>query len=145
MGGAFRKAFDAMGFNERRLDDEDEYDYGVEDAGGDVGDELDVTPFPSPRLVGGREDYHRIATVRPSAFEDAPKLASVFRGGVPVILDLTALKEADARRLIDFASGLAMGLEGKIERVTVRVFLLSPKFIEIAHEDGASSSSSLFN
>ena len=63
-------------------------------------------------------------------------LAESFRDGVPVIMNLSQMSDAEARRLIDFASGLASGLFGRIERVTSKVFLLSPENIAVSG-DGA--------
>ena len=60
-----------------------------------------------------------------------------FRDGVPVIMNLTEMAEADAKRLVDFAAGLAFGLHGSMERVTNRVFLLSPANVQVTAEDKA--------
>ena len=70
-----------------------------------------------------------ILTVHPTEYKDARAIAESFREGVPVILNLSRMNEAEAKRLIDFASGLTMGLSGRIERVTSKVFLLSPEHI----------------
>ena len=72
---------------------------------------------------------NEILTVHPTEYRDAATVAESFREGVPVILNLSRMNEADAKRLIDFASGLTMGLSGRIERVTSKVFLLSPEHI----------------
>ena len=74
---------------------------------------------------------NEILTVRPRAYKDAQLIAENYREGIPVIIDLTQMSEQDARRLIDFASGLSQGLYGKIERVTNKVFLLSPSYVEV--------------
>ena len=62
-----------------------------------------------------------------------------FREGVPVIINLSQMSDADARRLIDFASGLSLGLYGRIERVTSKVFLLSPENIAVSGHGGIAS------
>ena len=72
---------------------------------------------------------NEILTVHPTEYRDAATVAESFREGVPVILNLSRMNEAEAKRLIDFASGLTMGLSGRIERVTSKVFLLSPEHI----------------
>ena len=69
---------------------------------------------------------NEILTVHPRQYRDAQVIAETFREGVPVIMNLSQMSEPDAKRLIDFASGLSQGLYGKIERVTNKVFLLSP-------------------
>ena len=80
-------------------------------------------------------EMNEILTVHPKAYnKDAQVIAENFRDGVPVIMNLSEMDEAEARRLIDFASGLSQGLYGKIERVTSRVFLLSPQHIAVHGE-----------
>ena len=64
----------------------------------------------------------------------AKSIGESFRDGVPVILNLSDMSEADAKRMVDFSAGLVFGLRGTIERVTTKVFLLSPEFIEVEGE-----------
>jgi hypothetical protein len=73
-----------------------------------------------------------ILTVHPKQYRDAQIIAENFRDGIPVIINLSQMSDADARRLIDFASGLSLGLYGRIERVTSKVFLLSPENVAIS-------------
>ena len=73
-----------------------------------------------------------ILTVHPKQYRDAQLIAENFRDGIPVIINLSQMSDADARRLIDFASGLSLGLYGRIERVTSKVFLLSPENVAIS-------------
>ena len=106
-----------------------------------------VTPLRRPVAVrhpaGGA--VNEILTVHPKQYRDAQLIAESFREGVPVIINLSQMSDADARRLIDFASGLSLGLYGRIERVTSKVFLLSPENISvsghggIAHADAESA------
>ncbi|WP_314422476.1 cell division protein SepF [uncultured Microbacterium sp.] len=106
-----------------------------------------VTPLRRPVAVrqpaGGA--VNEILTVHPKQYRDAQLIAESFREGVPVIINLSQMSDADARRLIDFASGLSLGLYGRIERVTSKVFLLSPENIAvsghggIAHADAESA------
>lgn len=88
--------------------------------------------------LAGQAGY-RIATVRPSSFSDAKVIGEYFRDGIPVIMNLADLEEADAKRIVDFASGLIFSLRGGIERVAARVFLLTPAGLEIV--DGADNPS----
>lgn len=74
---------------------------------------------------------NEILTVHPRHYEDAQSIAESFREGIPVIINLSQMSEPEARRLVDFASGLSMGLYGKIERVTNKVFLLSPEHVAV--------------
>ena len=106
-----------------------------------------ITPLRRPVAVrqpaGGA--VNEILTVHPKQYRDAQLIAESFREGVPVIINLSQMSDADARRLIDFASGLSLGLYGRIERVTSKVFLLSPENINvsghggIAHADAESA------
>lgn len=80
------------------------------------------------------QEMNEILTVHPRQYRDAQIIAESFREGVPVIINLSQMSEADAKRLVDFASGLSQGLYGKIERVTSKVFLLSPSHVVISGE-----------
>jgi cell division inhibitor SepF len=79
----------------------------------------------------------QITTLHPTTYNEARTIGEHFRDGVPVIMNLTEMDEADAKRLVDFAAGLAFGLRGSMERVTNRVFLLSPPNIQVSAEDKA--------
>ncbi|WP_149085654.1 MULTISPECIES: cell division protein SepF [Microbacterium] len=106
-----------------------------------------VTPLRRPVAVRqpAAGAVNEILTVHPKQYRDAQLIAESFREGVPVIINLSQMSDADARRLIDFASGLSLGLYGRIERVTSKVFLLSPENIAvsghggIAHADAESA------
>lgn len=88
-------------------------------------------PTPTTRNAAPVE-MNEILTVHPRQYRDAQVIAESFRDGIPVIINLSQMSEPDARRLIDFASGLSQGLYGKIERVTKQVFLLSPAHIVVS-------------
>ncbi|WP_053383729.1 cell division protein SepF [Leucobacter celer] len=99
-----------------------------------------VTPTKQP----AQQPMNEILTVHPTEYKDAKVIAESFREGVPVIINLSRMGEGDAKRLIDFASGLTMGLHGRIERVTSKVFLLSPEHIEVGSEDSRENDSGSF-
>jgi cell division inhibitor SepF len=84
-----------------------------------------------------QERRYQITTLHPTTYNEARTIGEHFRDGVPVIINLTELEEADAKRLVDFAAGLAFGLRGTMERVTNRVFLLSPANVQVTAEDKA--------
>lgn len=90
-----------------------------------------VTPLrrAAPVRQSAASDMNEILTVHPRAYKDAQVIAESFREGVPVIINLSQMTESEARRLVDFASGLSQGLFGRIERVTSKVFLLSPAHV----------------
>lgn len=95
-----------------------------------------VTPLHRPAVVRQPSPtaISEILTVHPKQYRDAQVIAESFREGVPVIINLSQMSDADARRLIDFASGLSLGLYGRIERVTSKVFLLSPENVAVSGE-----------
>lgn len=88
-------------------------------------------------VVPDDEQRYQITTLHPTTYREARTIGEHFRDGGPVIINLTEMDEADARRLVDFAAGLAFGLRGNIERVTNRVFLLSPANVQVTAEDKA--------
>ncbi len=103
------------------------------------GNRAPVTPLRRPATTSRHaapSGMNEILTVHPRQYKDAQMIAETFREGVPVIMNLSQMNEADARRLIDFACGLAEGLYGKIERVTAKVFLLSPEHVAVSGEQG---------
>jgi len=88
----------------------------------------------------------RIITLHPRFYNEARAIGEHFREGNPVIMNLTDMDESECKRLIDFASGLAFGLHGTIERVTKRVFLISPANLQVSTEDkSAAAQASFFN
>jgi cell division inhibitor SepF len=82
-------------------------------------------------------DLARITTLHPRTYNEARTIGEHFRDGTPVIMNLTEMVDSDAKRLVDFAAGLIFGLRGSIERVTNKVFLLSPANVEVTAEDKA--------
>ena len=107
-----------------------------------------VTPIKRAQSV--REDstaLRQITTVHPRSYNDAKVIGESFRDGIPVIMNVTDMGEGDAKRLVDFSAGLVFGLHGSIERVTNKVFLLSPSYIEVLGEDlkASEGQTSFFN
>jgi cell division inhibitor SepF len=82
-------------------------------------------------------DLARITTLHPRTYNEARTIGEHFREGIPVIMNLTEMVDSDAKRLVDFAAGLIFGLHGSIERVTNKVFLLSPANVDVTAEDKA--------
>ena len=96
---------------------------------------------PRPRTA----EMSRITTVHPRTYNEARTIGEHFRDGVPVIMNLSEMEDVDAKRLVDFAAGLIFGLHGTIERVTSRVFLLSPQNVTVAAEDKERIAGGFFN
>jgi cell division inhibitor SepF len=80
-------------------------------------------------------ELSRITTLHPRNYNEARTIGEHFREGIPVIMNLSDMDDADAKRLVDFSAGLVFGMHGSIERVTNKVFLLTPANVEITAED----------
>ena len=79
-------------------------------------------------------ELSRIVTLQPTTYNDARAVGEHYRDGTPVIMNLSEMEDADAKRLVDFAAGLIFATHGDIERVTSKVFLLSPHNVTVAAE-----------
>ncbi len=77
----------------------------------------------------------RVHLVMPKNFNDAQTIADKYKGDIPVILNLQSSETELAKRLIDFASGLTYALDGGMQRVADKVFLLTPKNVEVSAEE----------
>lgn len=135
MGNPLKKTMVYLG-----LADEEEY-YEEETRSIPTADRASTAPVtPLRRPVAVKQPaataISEILTVHPRQYRDAQIIAEHFRDGVPVIINLSEMTDGDARRLIDFASGLSQGLYGRIERVTSKVFLLSPEHVAISGDAG---------
>lgn len=94
-----------------------------------------VTPIRRTSAQVRSGDLNQILTVHPKKYSDVQVISEGFRQDIPVIINLSQMTEPDARRLVDFASGLASGLLGRIERVTPKVFLLSPQHVLVSGDE----------
>ena len=90
---------------------------------------------PSAGPTGIVAEMSRITTLHPSTYNEARTVGENFREGTPVIMNLSEMDDNDAKRLVDFAAGLVFATRGSIERVTNKVFLLSPPNVTVAAED----------
>lgn len=143
------------------MDEQDGYHEGPFAAGHDEahddahGRSAQVTPLHQHRPASLVEaevhrpaaapDLRRITTIHPRTYNEAKSIGESFRSGVPVIMNLTDMSDADAKRLVDFSAGLVFGLRGAIERVTAKVFLLSPEHVTVTGEAPAPRAANLFN
>ncbi|MBM9460486.1 cell division protein SepF [Nocardioides sp. zg-536] len=90
-----------------------------------------VAAAPQPVVA----ELSRITTLHPTTYNEARSVGEEYREGVPVIMNLTEMNDSDAKRLVDFAAGLIFATRGSIERITNKVFLLSPPNVSVAAED----------
>ncbi len=158
MAGALRKTMVYLGLSEEdprrdRYEDYESYDDN-EHYEDDAQHTAAVTQLPTKRPVAAvvRDPevgtLNRITTIHPRTYNEAKNIGEWFRDQVPVIMNLSDMDDADAKRLVDFAAGLVFGLHGTIERVTSKVFLLSPSHVEIAADEPevpATSTRGFFN
>ncbi|MDF0532441.1 cell division protein SepF [Tsukamurella sp. 8F] len=145
-------------------------DYGYEEAYEPAPRPARLEPLRSPERLDARADLHRpapttrgalavdprveqaadvsalsrIVTLKPSAYEDARTIGEKYREGTPVVMDLTAMENADAKRLVDFAAGLAFALRGSFDRLAPKVFILSTADIDVTAEERARIAESGF-
>ncbi len=135
MAGFFRKALIYLG-----LVEDDEFEELMEY------EEAEVPESP-PYRRSAREESRvsslqavpnrqvRVHMVEPKSFNDAEQIGQKFKADIPVIINLQQAEPELAKRLIDFASGLTYGLDGGIQRVADKVFLLTPHNVEVSAED----------
>jgi cell division inhibitor SepF len=163
MAGAMRKAMVYLGLveDEDRLD-YDEYDDYDHDAGPEGAERREGRSSGPRSLAALREEhggsvatmplrgassaraFDRITTIHPRTYNEAKQIGESFRESTPVIMNLSDMDDSDAKRLVDFAAGLVFGLRGTIERVTNKVFLLSPANVTVTAEDKARMAESGF-
>lgn len=150
MAGAMRKVGEYLGLVEQA--EFDDYD---DEPTSNVPARRDEAAHPAPAVrpatVASIDDHRRvprptrqessaaamarIETVTPRTYNDARTVGEHYRSGVPVIMNLSEIDDADAKRLVDFAAGLVFAVRGTINRVTAKVFLLSPENVEVTDED----------
>jgi cell division inhibitor SepF len=94
-----------------------------------------VATREAPRPTSSVAAMSRITTLHPRTYNEARVIGENFRDGVPVIMNLSEMDDTDAKRLVDFAAGLVFSVRGTIERVTNKVFLLSPPNVSVTAED----------
>jgi len=94
-----------------------------------------LRPVPEQPRGQARDTLSRITTLHPTSYVEARAIGEHYREGVPVIINLTEMENADAKRLVDFAAGLAFALRGSMDKVTNKVFLLSPPDVDVTAED----------
>jgi cell division inhibitor SepF len=150
MAGAMRKMAVYLGLVED--EEQDEYGYAETDDRARPGRDEPVVRTGAVRRIDDRttlygpdairasaavDELYRITTLHPRTYNDARGIGEHFRDNTPVIMNLTEMEDADAKRLVDFAAGLVFGLRGSIERVTNKVFLLTPANVEVTAEDKA--------
>ena len=150
MAGAMRKVGEYLGLVEQAGRYDDDVD-ATDPVGSDGGDKRSLRPVRAVRdhesgPVARLDEHRRMApassseltkifTLHPRTYNEARTLGERFREGTPVIMNLSDMDDSDAKRLVDFAAGLVFAVHGTIERVTNKVFLLSPPNVVVAAEE----------
>lgn len=96
---------------------------------------LAMDPRRMAELFEAGSPLSKITTLRPKDYGEARTIGERFRDGTPVIMDLVTMDNADAKRLVDFAAGLAFALRGSFDKVATKVFLLSPADVDVTAEE----------
>ncbi|MBM7795132.1 cell division protein SepF [Pseudoglutamicibacter cumminsii] len=112
-----------------------------------VAEDFRAPVTPIKRAASAPEEdteLRQITTVHPRSYNDAKTIGESFRDGIPVIMNVTDMGESEAKRLVDFSAGLVFALRGNIERVTNKVFLLTPHGVEILGEELTGDDQSAF-
>jgi cell division inhibitor SepF len=154
MAGAMRKMAVYLGL----VEEPDHYaDYAVDEDGYPIEDEFEADDRDpaarsraheahgegpvatvstlTERRPAARADLSRITTLTPRTYNEARTIGENFRDGIPVIMNLGEMDDGDAKRLVDFAAGLVFGMRGTIERISAKVFLLSPASVTVTAEE----------
>ncbi|HTZ87535.1 MAG TPA: cell division protein SepF [Solirubrobacteraceae bacterium] len=117
----------------RRRRDEFDDIFSEEETGGGRGGR----PTTVLKSVNRGNGDVRVHLVIPKSFNDAQQIADKFKDSVPVILNLQSAETDLSKRLIDFASGLTYALDGGMQRIADKVFMLTPRNVEISAEERA--------
>ena len=127
--------------NYEAYDEYDDYDEPADAVEPAAPARADYAGYPTDHRIDTvppqQVELARITTLHPRTYNEARTIGEHFRDGTPVIMNLTEMVDSDARRLVDFAAGLIFGLRGSIDKVTNKVFLLSPANVEVTAEDKA--------
>jgi len=151
VAGAFKKSLVWLGLVEP--EDEEELADAVEPGGRAAAGSAPIRRVRDEEPYGRRRDVRleepaeavihpipsaatgKVHLIEPSGFNDAEEIGEKFKADIPVIVNLQDLEPETAKRLIDFAAGLTYGLDGRIQRVADKVFLLTPRNVEVSAEE----------
>ena len=128
----YRERPNVRRLSRRRRDDIDDI-FGDDD---DAGAPARTATLRPVRGTNGRGDV-RVHLVIPKSFNDAQDVADKFKDSIPVIINLQGSEMDLSKRLIDFASGLTYALDGGMQRIADKVFLLTPRNVEVSAEERA--------
>jgi cell division inhibitor SepF len=96
-----------------------------------------LRPVGQEPPTNGRRESTRVHLVIPKSFNDAQDIADKFKDSIPVIVNLQGIDRDLSKRLVDFASGLTYALDGGMQQIADKVFLLTPRNVEVSAEERA--------
>ena len=132
LADSYRERPNVRRLNARRRRDEIDDIFGDEDTG-----DHRTTSLRTVQPRNGRSNDVRVHLVQPKSFNDAQDVADKFKDAIPVILNLQGSETDLSKRLIDFSSGLTYALDGGMQRIADKVFLLTPRNVEVSAEERA--------
>jgi cell division inhibitor SepF len=118
---------------------------GVTVLGNHTPSQIATQAATQPAMLEEGASSYNIITLQPRSYSEARKVGEYYREGNPVIINLDDMEESERKRLVDFASGLVFGLHGRIERISLKVFLLSPANVSVSNEDKTAAQATFFN
>jgi cell division inhibitor SepF len=127
----YRGGYDEPGFRPRREFERPRFDT----LRGATRGSAAMQPRRMAEIFEAGSPMAKITTLRPKDYSEARTIGEKFRDGTPVIMDLVTMDNADAKRLVDFAAGLAFALRGSFDKVATKVFLLSPADVDVSAEE----------
>ena len=128
----YRGGYDEPGFRPRRDFERPRFDTTLRGA---TRGSAAMQPRRMAEIFEAGSPMAKITTLRPKDYSEARTIGEKFRDGTPVIMDLVTMDNADAKRLVDFAAGLAFALRGSFDKVATKVFLLSPADVDVSAEE----------
>ena len=154
MGNVFNKGLSFFGLADPEdIEQEEVSDISAQDVPATDFDRDDSFSMQSARIAqAGRatstsaqksfpkSQMNRITTIHPRTYNEVESVGRSLRDGTPVVLNLTGVADKDAQRIVDFAMGVVFGVRGSAERVTTRVWLLSPAAVTIRPEQTENNS-----
>ena len=132
VAAGYRSGYDDQGFRPRRDFERPRFDTTLRGA---TRGSAAMAPRRMAELFEAGSPLAKITTLRPKDYSEARTIGERFRDGTPVIMDLVKMDNADAKRLVDFAAGLAFALRGSFDKVATKVFLLSPADVDVSAEE----------
>jgi cell division inhibitor SepF len=133
--GIMKKSMDFLGFSEEENDDTENFAYSQNSADAEIEERPKQKKKKSFFSTTAEDETSYIKISKPLSFDETKGIGEIFRKDIPVIMNLADLPDADSKKLIDFVSGLAFGLNGKLKKISDTVFLLAPSSTKVVTDE----------